>query len=547
MTTEGRVPRAKEVRVNDLALERIDNKTDVAGYVRGLEKDNSARDSQSTHSQYRDSVSRAYDDKELLLISNRRKLLAQRDWLALRPTKPLRLDTRAPADGERVGRRRKIKRSSGVKRAEHHEHPSHRSGGRISPFLMSGALPEHQVEPIKIRVGTSAFESRWSHSRQSRRSNASDATGAIQRSPSLSHLSEESMLLGADGDTFDAEQVQVPIPGGLNQSYELAEQSLVVGPGSQTVVLDREESTAAASHWNVFHREPSQLQPGFPNDDALSRSLQEALENLAEFPTAQSARAFGHAQDSPPGCQVVAGTESPGQGASPRTAELEWKRLFGIPTKTESLISKISNGAVVSSSQHLTASEPTPSPDRLDLQAYSTAKNVIKPMIDGADARKLHPLQLCHSQNHISLNMTWHSFVKQGDAMPVQKEDHHNDDGEALWRDFIIGSQDGHSEDDIHLAWQRSRNRKQHDSEAHEFLQLSGLGTSDQATQGDTKAPSASASSAEWDTNDCNVTILRRDDGSHSAQKPYSKKARAANIHAAATPRAIQRHHKRKR
>jgi hypothetical protein len=60
-----------------------------------------------------------------------------------------------------------------------------------------------------------------------------------------------------------------------------------------------------------------------------------------------------------------------------------------------------------------------------------------------------------------------------------------NTDNEALWREFIIGSQDSESGDELHSAWQRSRERMRESSEQPRSIQVSGLGTSDRATRGE--------------------------------------------------------------
>lgn len=50
-------------------------------------------------------------DEELLLLANRRRLLARPDWLRLEPTKPLRMKFPTSRDHDQIGKRRKISKT----------------------------------------------------------------------------------------------------------------------------------------------------------------------------------------------------------------------------------------------------------------------------------------------------------------------------------------------------------------------------------------------------------------------------------------------------
>lgn len=118
-----------------------------------------------------------------------------------------------------------------------------------------------------------------------------------------------------------------------------------------------------------------------------------------------------------------------------------------------------------------------------------------------------------------------------------------NTDNEALWREFIIGSQDSESGDELHSAWQRSRERMRPSSEPPQSGQVSGLGTSDQATRGEATVYSPSALATQ---------VARVDDPSgHDTESmedfplddvPRSSSPR--NIHAASAKRLDPRRFK---
>lgn len=169
-------------------------------------------------------------------------------------------------------------------------------------------------------------------------------------------------------------------------------------------------------------------------------------------------------------------------------AEDAWRRLMGIATQ---VASSASIKALNSMSEHVTASESPetakPIPDRMGIFDMAISSPRSKASNPSEHTQKHSDVPLDGSQQPIELPVV----TSRLPARPPQilPEDDH---GESLWRDFIIGSQDSESEDELHMAWQRKRKRRRSSgSEQSQSFQLSGLGTSDKATQGGTVALSS--------------------------------------------------------
>ena len=133
-------------------------------------------------------------------LAIRRQLLGRKDWLGLSFARPLQMDFASRHEKDRIGKRRKIKRST---------HQPKPAGARLlTPLfdktvarqgcLLDDALP---VDEMSIRIGTDAFASQ---KLCSERAQTPETSHIRQSSANFTSLSEESMLLGADGDKFEA-------------------------------------------------------------------------------------------------------------------------------------------------------------------------------------------------------------------------------------------------------------------------------------------------------------------------------------------------------
>lgn len=427
-------------------------------------------------------------DEELHLLASRRKLLARNDWLALDHTRPLRIGFPTVVDKDRVGRRRKIKKSPETRtKAACPRLLTPLFEERLEPnaYYMSGALsPEHR-DHIEVKVGTSAF---GTQGRPSGRSSRNASMGA--QSTALSHLSEESMLLGADGDSFDADQFEVPA---YTRDANDALEGLVRPASFDSRQYEREEVDMYSSRtpqYSLTLNDGPELQQYraeiFNEDSSSIPSPHHVTEPRIDFseidnfaaPGSQTWNA-GHLQqadefDNPDTDVLVdqSGIARPSKENSPELdAEQEWRHLMGIVAQSESLTSM---KALHSSSEHITTSESIRMARPVDVQHGANINGDIT-----------DPRQCISTVNQAQTAQALDLLMKGTQPPPrLPGNAEGNTDDEALWREFIIGSQDSDSGNVLHSAWQRSRERMRQSSEPPQSVQVSGLGTSDQATRG---------------------------------------------------------------
>ncbi|KAM0707079.1 hypothetical protein Q7P35_006410 [Cladosporium inversicolor] len=550
MTTRGPGP----TKVMPFAPARFSSRT-LTRPVSGRDAVTAGRDDR-TNTSIRQSVTtnsagdaQPHQDEALHLLASRRKLLARNDWLALDHTRPLRIGFPTAGDKDRVGRRRNIRKSSETRtKAARPRLMSPLFEERLEPnaHFMSGALSPEQHDQIEVRVGTSAFETQ---SRPSRKPNTSRNASMGAHSTALSHLSEESMLLGADGDSFDADQVEVPAytrhahdalegmirPASFDSGpYELEEAdryssrtreyslALIDDPGLQQY---RAEISGKDSPSISFPHHVLEPMIGLPviDDSAAPGS------NTWNAGVAQQANEFKNLDTN-----VLidrSGMAVPADENSPELdAEQEWRHLMGIVTQSESFTSR---KALDSSSEHITTSESTQRAIPGDVQHGADINNAItNPMQFISTINQAHPPQAP------DMPMT-------GTTPPhsVAQNAKDNTDNEALWREFIIGSQDSESGDELHSDWQRSRERMRQSSEQPQSVQVSGLGTSDQATRGEPSVYSPNTLTAEI----ANADVSLEHDTESIEEFPLDDLSRSnspRNIHATSAKRLDPRRFK---
>jgi hypothetical protein len=139
-------------------------------------------------------------EEERLLLANRRRLLAQSDWLGLAPTQPLQMKFSTSHDKDRVGKRRKVDSVTSKKGEPAGQRlftPLFDERLQQQDHFMSGALPQ---DDFHFKIGTDALATQ---TQPSNRSHTPGKTSLRQPSTDFELLSEESMLLGSDEDTFD--------------------------------------------------------------------------------------------------------------------------------------------------------------------------------------------------------------------------------------------------------------------------------------------------------------------------------------------------------
>ena len=444
------------------------------------------------------------DDEELMLLAGRRKLLARSDWLALEPTRPLHLNFPASSNNDRVGRRKKIKKAPAQASKPAQKRlltPLFEERLHPNDYMMSGALPPSSDGKIEIKVGTDAFDSQTCPSRGTQ---ASRNASVCSRSTALSRLSEESMLLGADDDTFDANLVEVqPFHVHREEPVEMSDcgnNIPLYGVGRSTQAT-RGHSPAYSNQTELQQHAVSPIDERFNltaehnrridllNEDNLAGTLHDEQHSREVKPAGVIGLPAKVSELSNP-YMVMSGDENDADA----DAENVWRRLMGIATQ---VASSASFHALNSMSERVTASESPgkANPGLVGIFGFDMA--VSSPR----SKRSNHSEHAEHSEQSLKYDDMPLVEPRQSTEPPVvtvqppPQPSHttpEDDHGESLWRDFIIGSQDSESEDELHTAWQRKRKRISSSSDQSRSLQLSGLGTSDKATQGGTIALSSS-------------------------------------------------------
>ncbi|KAK6416394.1 hypothetical protein LTR95_017469, partial [Oleoguttula sp. CCFEE 5521] len=318
-------------------------------------------DSRASRSASRDDDphARVVKDEEMLLLTNRRKLLAQSDWLELAATKPLRMRFPVAGERDRIGRRRKLSKS-GSQRAK----PAQRR--LVTPIFedrlpllepyMSGALLDDDNR-IKIKIGTDAFASQTAASPVSSEAGDVQCCSATKRQYAQS---EDSMLLGMDGDVFDADQVKgpqrftkraradlggsvyaqagsqmaVPRFTGLIRSIANS-QDISQGRGEVTQVLH--STSAFEQQSQVTQSQPLHFQDSNPNEVVPHDPLQSIVAGVLQLQS--------ELQDHP---HIDSRTQD-GESSD----DAPWRKMLGIPSRHNDAASRL---AMASSSEHIATS-----------------------------------------------------------------------------------------------------------------------------------------------------------------------------------------------
>jgi hypothetical protein len=489
------------------------------------------------------------NDEELMLLASRRKLLARSDWLALEPTRPLRLNFPATSSNDRVGKRKKIKRAPAQASKPAQQRlltPLFEERLHANDYMMSGALPPSSDDKIEIKVGTDAFDSQTC---PSRRSQVSRNASVCSQATALSRLSEESMLLGADDDTFDANLVEVqPFHVHREEPIELVKPS---DYGDRMPAYGAGRSTQATRGHSPAYSNQTELQQHAvsPLDErfTMTADYNQRYDLLDENLLANAPYDEQRSQDVKPAGGIASPAKAPelshshvvesgDENDADADAEDVWRRLMGIATQ---VASSVSIKALNSMSEHVTASE-SPGPANSDLTGIFDFDMAAS----SPGSKQLSPSEHGSTNDDPSLAEPHHpTEPPEVTVKPPAQPSHiipEDDQGESLWRDFIIGSQDSESEDELHSAWQRKRKRRPSSSDQSHSLQLSGLGTSDKATQGGTVALSSSPFVP--------ITELDRSDGLHNGSEGIEGLSPnyAANIHAVSPMRWLSMKPKRR-
>ncbi|KAK5112077.1 hypothetical protein LTR85_011658 [Meristemomyces frigidus] len=464
----------------------------------------------------------ALTEEDELLLANRRRLLARTDWLGLAAARPIQMKFSSARDKDRIGKRRKVEKTGNRAKP---------AGRRLlTPLFderfpqrdvfMSGALP---ADDIRIRIGTDALASQ---TQRSRRSHTPAHTSIRQPSTEFGPLSEESMLLGADGDSSEAWKA---VEDAFVEQHGAAQApSMMAMAGSQVHTVDAQEThlpsrqPSEASEARVLdleHPDTAAVTPAIPELVASQhvesmpghnygmRTVSTGIPTDARpghriNPTSAMHHLGYHYNEEPADGRHDAGGHARSPGSSVNNLDLgdknddddTWRQLLRIQHYTSS---HASMAALRSSSQHNTVSGSSHRPlmGQYHLRAYedmpelSTPREVgtlgatiVEPSADGME----------QPASPYSPSASLQQIVRLAEQ-PAQRRLQtalEDSDENALWRDFVIGSEEDESDSSLQLGQALSQGLVKDDEEpatlAASSLAVSGLGTSDKATLGDT-------------------------------------------------------------
>ncbi|KAF2710230.1 hypothetical protein K504DRAFT_454558 [Pleomassaria siparia CBS 279.74] len=170
------------------------------------------------------SVADAEDDNDKVLEAKRRRLLQEKDWVGLAPSRPVNMHFGSTKDKARIGKRRKVEGRT-ITHSRYNGRPLRQSLGptftqHAGPY-MSEPL-KRDVEDIRIRIGTDALTTQTSMQQ--------DDDAESPNSPACQDASSDCMLL----DYEHLYTAPSPPPGGPIHSTRRDNQGWIIPIGRST-------------------------------------------------------------------------------------------------------------------------------------------------------------------------------------------------------------------------------------------------------------------------------------------------------------------------
>ncbi|KAK4896127.1 hypothetical protein LTR27_005984 [Elasticomyces elasticus] len=434
------------------------------------------------------------------LTTNRRRLLARRDWLCLEPTRPLHMTYQSSRDRDRIAKRRRVDKSNHrAKPAQQRVQTPLFDERLMRPdHVMSGALPQQE---FRIKFGTDALASQ---TQLSRPSHSRPNTSMRQPSTEFGPLSEESMLMGSEADSFEVLDVdglqQTPLPDHVEQSRADIHTNLTAQfrpPSSPMRPLAEESREDLDAHADLdvrYSRVNAVLSPAVAQAALL---LPDVTLRTAHPVDDDDPTAFSHR---PPASSTGSDYYQPEEAIAMKSDahksiedDSMWRNILHIKNLTSS---HASVAAVKSSSLHNTTSSHENRSIFHDIAAHEAehAPLLSTPVgvgTQGAPLTRAATTSQAKSSDAQSPSASLAQIARLAEQpAPEDEKREEADQDESIWRTFIVGSDDGSSEcSQQHV---RTRSHAVVDSmHEHVDVQLSshatsGLGTSANATQGDT-------------------------------------------------------------
>ena len=432
-------------------------------------------------------------EDENLLLANRRRLLARTDWLGLAAKHPVHIRFPSSRDKERIGKRRKIEKSA-VQRSEPANKrlltPLFERGFRPHDLTMSGALPP---EDIQIKIGTDALATQ---TQRSRKSHTPVRTSMRPPSTESRPLTEESMLLGADGDrfeTFDPPNGFFPsvnsagsYGGPLNQADHEVSLSIPLAPKTPDVDFTSIEELELSVQPRTSEPPHSDLR--FNAHDLFVPELDDTVDaNRWQGPQNGGEMSFNLDERSVEGVGIMA------EATEAETADNQnWKSFLNIKGHSSN---RSSIQALRSSSKHISTSDCDYRPvfERRTDGVPGAEASVSTPRRAGTLAPSFHHVSpnepVVEVELPSSMLQSPSTSLKQirrlagQEAAVITRPDEDTNDDE-LWKQFIIGSGDS-SDDQSQKLEEEAGDEGNPPDLGSSHYPVSGLGTSVKSTRGD--------------------------------------------------------------
>ncbi|KAK5683562.1 hypothetical protein LTS10_005095 [Elasticomyces elasticus] len=435
------------------------------------------------------------------MSATRRRLLARSDWLGLPATRPLHMTYQSSRDRDRVAKRRRIDKS------KHRAKPAQQRV--LTPLfderlmrpdhVMSGALPQQE---FRIKIGTDALASQTQPSRPSL---SRPNTSMRQPSTEFGPLSEESMLMGSEADSFEVLDVdglqQMPLPDHVEQSRADIHANLTAtfrppSPPMRSLMEESREDLDAYADLGVrYSGVNSVLSPAVAQAALL---LYEVTHGTAQpvdddEPTAFTSHKRPASSTGSDYYQPEEAIVTKSDAHKSIEDDSMWRNILHIKNLTSS---HASVAAVKSSSLHNTTSSHENRSIFHDIAAHE-AEHV--PLLStpvgagnqGAPLTRAATTSQAKSSGAQSPSASLAQIARLAEQpAPKDEKREEADQDESIWRTFIVGSDDGSSECSQEHVHTRSHAVVDTMHE-HVDIQLSphatsGVGTSANATQGDT-------------------------------------------------------------
>ncbi|KAK3640940.1 hypothetical protein LTR56_011590 [Elasticomyces elasticus] len=435
------------------------------------------------------------------LTNNRRRLLARSDWLGLDATRPLHMTYQSPGDRDRIAKRRRVDKTRHRAKPAQQRVQTPLFDERLPrpDHVMSGALPQQE---FRIKIGTDALASQ---TQLSRPSHSRPNTSMRQPSTEFGPLSEESMLMGSEADSFEVLDVgtiqQMPLSDHVEQSRadihtNLTAQFRPPSPPMRPLTEESREDLDAHADLDVRYSgvnavlSPAVAQAALLPPDVKHRTAHPVDD---DDPTAFTSHR-------PPASSTSSDFHQPEEAIAMKSDahksiedDSMWRNILHIKNLTSS---HASVAAVKSSSLHNTTSSHENRSIFRDIAAHD-AEHV--PLLStpvgagtqGAPLTRAATTSQTQSSTVQSPSASLAQIARLAEQpAPKDEKKEEADQDESIWRAFIVGSDDGSSE----CSQQQVPTRLHAVLDTmHENVDVqlsphatSGLGTSANATQGDT-------------------------------------------------------------